>query len=82
VHQLCVRAGAEVFGNVSELVLTATWLDIIGRRAMPVGAQWSNGMSRREVQADANLVSAVGLIIGGTLGIGLPVTLVIIWICS
>jgi hypothetical protein len=73
-----------VFGNVSDLVQADTWL--VGRHwatgAHPVGARWSNGMSGREVQAEANLLSAFGLIIGGALGIGLPMTLVIIWICS
>jgi hypothetical protein len=39
-------------------------------------------MSRREVQAEANLLSAFALMIGGALGAGLPMALVIIWICS
>lgn len=46
------------------------------------GAQWSNGMSGHEVQADANLLSAFALIIGGALGVAFPMTVVIIWICS
>jgi hypothetical protein len=39
-------------------------------------------MSRREVQAEENLLSAFVLMIGGALGVGLPMALVIIWICS
>jgi hypothetical protein len=39
-------------------------------------------MSRRAVQADDNLLSAFALMIGGALGIGLPIALVIIWLCS
>jgi hypothetical protein len=46
------------------------------------GARWSNGMSGHEVQADANLLSAFALVIGGALGVALPMTIVIIWICS
>jgi hypothetical protein len=46
------------------------------------GARWSNGMSGHEVQADANLLSAFALMIGGALGVALPMTIVIIWICS
>jgi hypothetical protein len=55
---------------------------ILGRRAVLAGALWSSGMSRRVVQAEANLLSAFALTIAGTLGVGLPMTLVIIWICS
>jgi hypothetical protein len=47
-----------------------------------VGARWSNGMSGYEVQAAANLLSAFALMIGGALGAALPLTIVIIWICS
>jgi hypothetical protein len=54
----------------------------LGNGLMPVGARWSNGMSRREVQAEENLLSAFVLMIGGALGVGLPMALVIIWICS
>jgi hypothetical protein len=39
-------------------------------------------MSGRGAQAEANLLSAFAMMIGGALGIGLPLTLVIIWICS
>jgi hypothetical protein len=39
-------------------------------------------MSDRAAQADGNLLSAFALMIGGTLVISLPVTLVIIWICG
>lgn len=49
---------------------------------MPVGARWSNGMSTREMQADANLLSAFAMMIVGALGAGLPMALVIIWLCS
>ena len=49
---------------------------------MLVGARWSDGMSRREVQADENLLAAFALTIGGALGAGLPMALLIIWVCS
>ncbi len=39
-------------------------------------------MSGREMPADANLLAAFALIIGGALGTGLPIALLIIWICS
>jgi hypothetical protein len=39
-------------------------------------------MSRREFKAETNLLSAFALVIGGALSIGLPMTLVIIWVCS
>jgi hypothetical protein len=39
-------------------------------------------MSRHEAQAEDNLLSAFALTIGGALGVGLPMTLVIIWLCS
>jgi hypothetical protein len=39
-------------------------------------------MSGRTLQSDGNLLSAIALMIGGTLGVGVPVTLVIIWICA
>jgi hypothetical protein len=55
---------------------------IRGRRAMPVGARRSNVMSRREVQAETNLLSAFALMLGGTLAAGLPMALLIIWVCS
>jgi len=29
-----------------------------------------------------NVLSAFALMIGGALGIGLPITLIIIWVCS
>jgi hypothetical protein len=40
--------------------------------ACGAGARWSNGMSGYEVQADANLLSAFALMIGGALGVALP----------
>jgi hypothetical protein len=49
---------------------------------MPVGARWSNGMSRRVVQAEVNLLSAFALTIAGTLGVAFPMALLIIWVCS
>ena len=49
---------------------------------MPVGARRSNGMSGREIQAEANLLSAFTLMIVGAFGAGLPMALVIIWACS
>jgi hypothetical protein len=39
-------------------------------------------MSGREIQADDNLLSAFVSMIGGALGVGLPMALVIIWVCS
>jgi hypothetical protein len=39
-------------------------------------------MPGHEVQPDANLLSAFAMIIGGTLGVAVPMTIVIIWICS
>jgi shikimate kinase len=39
-------------------------------------------MSKREARAGDNLLSAFALTIGGALGVGLPMTLVIIWLCS
>jgi hypothetical protein len=49
---------------------------------MPVGARWSNGMYEREMLCEANLLSAFALMIGGALGTGLPMALLIIWLCS
>ena len=71
------------FGNVSDLVPMATF-SIVHHwaRGNARGAPWSNGMSGREVQADVNVLSAFALMIGGALGIGLPITLIIIWVCS
>ena len=39
-------------------------------------------MSGREIQADANLLSAIAMMIVGALGAGLPMALVIIWLCA
>jgi hypothetical protein len=39
-------------------------------------------MAERMVRADANLLSAFALMVGGALGVGLPMALVIIWVCS
>jgi hypothetical protein len=39
-------------------------------------------MSDRAAQLEGNLLSAFAMVIGGTLGISLPLTLVIVWICG
>ncbi len=39
-------------------------------------------MRGREMQPEANLLSAFALMIVGALGVGLPMALVIIWLCS
>jgi hypothetical protein len=39
-------------------------------------------MSLRELRAGVGLLLALALIIGGSLGIGLPLALVIIWLFS
>jgi hypothetical protein len=39
-------------------------------------------MFGREMQAEANLLSAFTLMIVGAFGAGLPMALVIIWVCS
>jgi hypothetical protein len=39
-------------------------------------------MSRREVQAEINLLSAFALMIGGAMAAALPMALLIIWVCS
>jgi hypothetical protein len=39
-------------------------------------------MSGRELQADANFLSAFASTIGGALGAGLRMALLIIWLCS
>jgi len=49
---------------------------------MLVGARWSNDMFPHGLQYAENLFSALALVIGGALAIGLPMALVIIWICS
>jgi hypothetical protein len=46
------------------------------------GVSRRNGVSGREHQADANLLSAFALTIGGALGAGLRMALLIIWLCS
>ena len=50
---------------------------ILGQR--PCG---SSGMSWHELRAGLGLLLAIGLIIGGSLGIGLPLALAIIWLLS
>jgi hypothetical protein len=39
-------------------------------------------MYEREMPCEANLLSGFALMIGGALGTGLPMALVIIWLCS
>jgi len=39
-------------------------------------------MYEREMLCEANLLSAFALMIGGALGTGLPMALLIIWLCS
>jgi hypothetical protein len=73
----------QAFAFRLDLVPTPLFLSfILGRRAMPVGARWSNGMSGRQMQAEPNLLSAFAMMIGGALGVGLPMALLIIWLCS
>jgi len=43
---------------------------------------WSNGMSVHEARGGTNLLSALALIIAGGLGAGIPMALVIIWVCA
>jgi hypothetical protein len=45
-------------------------------------ARGSNSMSWQELRAGIGLLLAFALIIGGSLGIGLPLALVIIWLFS
>ena len=65
------------FGLVNFFLTMHIHLALVG-----LGLDGSNGMSGHEVQADANLLSAFAMMIGGALGVALPVTIVIIWICS
>jgi hypothetical protein len=39
-------------------------------------------MSARELRSQGNLLSAVASMIGGAIGISVPLALVIIWVCS
>jgi hypothetical protein len=39
-------------------------------------------MSRRAAQCDGNFLSAFALMIGGAFPVGLPLAVVIVWICS
>jgi hypothetical protein len=50
--------------------------------ASGAGARWSNGMSKDGSRADANPLSAFVLMIGGAMGAALPMTILIIWVCS
>jgi hypothetical protein len=49
---------------------------------MGLGLDGATAMSGHEMQAEASLLSALALMIGGALGVALPMTIVIIWICS
>ena len=64
-------------GPVNLFLIMRIHLALVG-----LGLDGSNGMSGHEVQADANLLSAFAMMIGGALGVALPMTIVIIWICS
>lgn len=46
------------------------------------GGSWSNGMTGRELRYEGNLLSAFASMIGGAIGIGVPLALLIIWLCS
>jgi hypothetical protein len=46
------------------------------------GGSWSNGMTGRELRYGENLLAASASIVGGAIGIGVPLTLLIIWLCS
>jgi len=39
-------------------------------------------MTGRELRYGENLLAASGSIVGSTIGIGVPLTLLIIWLCS
>lgn len=81
---LTIRMQLSCFGRAPAFLTRFVFFIVhpFGRRAVLVGARWSNGMSRRKVQADNNLLSAFASIIGGALGVGLPMAVVIIWACS
>jgi hypothetical protein len=46
------------------------------------GGSWSNGMSGRELRFEGNLVFAFASMIGSTIGVSVPMALLIIWLCS
>jgi hypothetical protein len=48
----------------------------------PWGLDGATACLVREMQADANLLLAFAMMIVGALGAGLPIALVIIWLCS
>jgi hypothetical protein len=60
-----------------DLFRTADFLISFNPRATgdACGARWSNGMSGRELQVGASLLSAFAFMIGGTLRVGLPMSL-------
>jgi hypothetical protein len=39
-------------------------------------------MSGRQLQAGADILSALAIMIGGAFGVGISMALVIIWVCS
>lgn len=39
-------------------------------------------MSGREFEVEGNLLSSFALMIGGAVGVALPLALLIIWVCS
>jgi len=55
----------------------------IGLRVWSVrGLDGAKAMSGREALADANLLLALASIVVRALGIGVAITLVIVWVCS
>jgi hypothetical protein len=51
--------------------------------SFPWGLHGGNGMSRRnELSCGLVLLSAFANIVGGAFGIGVPLAMIIIWVCS
>lgn len=46
------------------------------------GGSWSNSMSGRELRSEGNLLSGFASMIGGAIGIGIPLALLLIWLCA
>ena len=46
------------------------------------GGSWRDGMTERELRFEGNLLSAFASMIGGAIGVGVPLALLIIWLCS
>ena len=47
-----------------------------------MGARRSDVMSARELQVGTGLLLDFAMMLGGALGIGVPMALAIIWVCS